>query len=227
MSGVTAPSEPPNDPVAIPQTLGELLRARLDWTTRYGLLVSALALTGTVVGSALSPYLLATQPLWLVLLSPIPRHMVMVAPSLDLHTYVIAGAARRIFATSGGVCLGLRFGEAGVAWVESHDGNFRRGARTLRWAFRRAGLFVVFVSPNPFVTGTAVAMGASPRAVMAISSLGHIAWLLVWHRFGDLLSRWITPVVAFFSQYRWESTAVSVVAVALYYGLKLARRTSG
>jgi hypothetical protein len=49
----------------------------------------------------------------------------------------------------------------------------------------------------------------------------------VWHRFGDLLSRWITPVVAFFSQYRWESTAVSVVAVGLYYGLKLARRTSG
>lgn len=214
-------------PLAVPRTWKELLAARLDWTARYGLAVAALTALCTVVGSALSPYLLAQHPLWLVLLSPLPRHMLLVAPSLELPTYLVAGTARRLLATSGAVCLGARFGEAGIAWVESHDERVKRGARFLRWAFRRAGLLVVFISPNPVVTATAVALGSSMRAVLAVATLGHITWLLIWFRFGDLASAWIAPITQFFQRYTWQSTAVAVVVVALTYGWRFTRRSAG
>lgn len=224
MSEPTPASEPL--PLKLPQSLRELFAMRLDWTARYGLFVAALTAVGTVVGSALSPYLLVSHPLILVLMSPIPRHMLLVAPSVDLPSYLLVGVARRMLATSGAVCLGLRFGEAGIAWVENHDDRFRRGARWLRVAFRRAGLLVVFVSPNPFVTATAVAIGAPLRAVMVVACLGHVMWLLIWHRFGDLFSAWIAPITDFFQRYTWQSTAVCVVGVAVYYALRLTRRSA-
>ncbi len=225
----TSPHDAPSDsaPLAVPRSWKELLAARLDWTARFGLAIAALTAVATIVGSALGPYLLAQHPLWLVLLSPLPRHMLLVAPSLDLPTYLVAGTARRLLATSGAVCLGARFGEAGIAWVESHDDRVKRGARLLRWAFRRAGLLVVFVSPNPIVAATAVALGASIRAVLLVAGLGHVTWLLVWYRFGDLASAWITPITQFFQRYTWQSTAVCVVAVAIYYALRFTRRSAG
>ena len=219
------PIEPPEStPLRVPRSLKALLSADLDPVARYGLIVAALTGICTIVGIALSPYLLAEHPLLLVMMSPIPRHMLLAAPRLDLGSYLAAGFVRRVFSASGGVCLGLRFGEGGIAWAEQHDGQLKRGAAALRWAFKRVGLLVVFVSPNPFVAATAVAMGKSPRAVLATSAAGHVSWLLIWYRFGDLAREFIAPITEFFQRYTWQSTAVCVVFVALTYGRRFRRQ---
>ena len=82
----------------------------------------------------------------------------------------------------------------------------------------------MFVSPNPFVTGAAVALGASLRAVVTVAFLGHILWLLVWYRFGDLFSAWISPITEFVQRYTWQSTAACVVGVGIYYVLRFTRQ---
>lgn len=210
--------------LAIPRSLKELLAARLDWTARYGLIVAALTTVATIIGVALSPYLLAQHPIVLVLLSPIPRHMLLVAPSIELPTYLMVGGARWLLAMSGALCLGLRFGEAGISWAEQQGDRLKRGVMFLRVGFRRAGLFVVFVAPYPFVAAAAVAIGASVWRVVVVASAGHLGWLLIWYRFGDLASEWIAPVTEFFRRYTWESTLVCVVVVGAYYLRKLMRR---
>jgi len=210
----------------VPRSLRELFAARLDWTARYGLVVAAITTACTIIGVALSPYLLTHHPVVLVLLSPIPRHMLLVAPSMDLPTFVLVAGARQLLATSAAVCLGLRFGEAGIAWVEQQGDRLKRGVMILRVGFRRGGLLVVFAAPYPFVAATAVAIGEPIWRVVATATVGHVAWLFVWYRFGDLASGWIAPVTAFFATYTWQSTAAFALAVSVYYLSKLKRRAS-
>lgn len=210
--------------IEVPQTLRELLASRLDWVSRYGLFVTALTMAATTIGVALSPYLLAAHPILLLVLAPIPRHVVLVAGSLDLPTTLVVTGARQLFGTSAAVCLGLRFGEAGITWAEQQSDGLRRGAQLLRKGFRHGGLLVVFVAPFSFVAATATAIGASAWRVLAISSAGQLVWIWIWHSFGDFASQWIAPITAFFQRYTWQSTAACALVVAAYYARRYVRR---
>src|SRR5262245_16634286 len=100
----------------------------------WGLVAAASALAATV-----APYLLINAPLWLLLLSPLQRHLLLLAPLLDPEIYYVVGFVRRYAMTLLAFAIGYRLSDRATAWIERRWPNLGEQIRRFTALFERFG----------------------------------------------------------------------------------------
>jgi membrane protein DedA with SNARE-associated domain len=174
-----------------------------------------------VIGTAVAPALLGRAPLLLVAMSPLFRHLALASPSIDTMPFVVVAVAR-LFATDPFLyAIGRQYGDEAIDWVELRSGRAGRIVRTVKRAFGRAALLVLFVSPGPLVCMLAGAAKMPFTRFVVINLTGTIAAVLLIRSFGVAFADALETVRAFIEA---NLVALTVSSVTLVTGSVLAKR---
>ncbi|HEY3496132.1 MAG TPA: hypothetical protein VGK73_15645 [Polyangiaceae bacterium] len=182
--------------------------------------ITALSLLGT----ALSPYLLVKNPLLLVTISPAAHHIVLAAASVDPVPLLAVATARRIVTSIGGYGIGLLYGRAALGWLEP---RYPRLARFVAWVeglFARWGVLLLVVAPTATVALFAGAARSRLIAFVLAVAVGHALWIGVTIYVGDAFAVWTDRLTHFVGEHLLESTLVCVTAVTLQQAWSRRRR---
>ena len=183
---------------------------------RLILVVVAIAAGGGVLGAALSPYLLVEHPLWLVALNPDSRHVVLAAAQIDAWQLIAVAAPRRGFAFVATYGLGSLYGYKLIVWLEKKQPWLKKLIDLAERMFVRFGGWMVLVLPVFSVAGLA-GVGRLPLYKFVLATIpGQIAWAYVMVYFGDAVSNWTEPIIAFLSEHLLESTLICIGLVAIH-----------
>jgi len=178
--------------------------------------------SGSLLGVAASLYLVNHHPLLLIALSPIGRHMVLIAPAVDPVAFVVVLVTRRMLFYLACFHLGRALGPLGIPWLEARAARFARFVRWLERIFSRAPRLVVLGMSGPTVSALSGVSGMSAWTFSALATtslvlrsllvLGFAAWIResieiarVW-----IDERWIpgtVVMVALVVVYRWRRRA--------------------
>jgi membrane protein DedA with SNARE-associated domain len=202
--------------VTEPETAMETEAARAEIPRgRLVLYVAPLAAFTVVstIGAAFMPYFLARMPLVLIAMSPLFRHMVLVAPSVDSFSLFAVAVPRHFAPDPFMYFLGRDYGPAAIEWVENNSPFAGRFVRTLEKIFAKIGVFALLVSPDLLVSTLAGAARVPFPLFLAFNLAGTFATVWVAEFFGDALTREIGMVTAFFKGHLALVTAVSVLLI--------------
>ncbi|MBK8998779.1 MAG: hypothetical protein IPM35_23905 [Myxococcales bacterium] len=188
-------------------------------------LIAFVALSNAV-GTALSPYLVVEHPLWLVAISPEGRHVVLAAPSVPAALLVVVGTLRRLLGIVAGFGLGLLYGEAAVRWAEQRAPRFSRFILFLERMFARFGVYLLFLVPLPSIGVLAGAARTRWPWVLVAGAAGQLVWMTLTVFFGEAVSGWTRPILAFLSRHLVESTIVAATLVGLQQLVAYQKRKS-
>lgn len=179
--------------------------------------------TADALGTAFAPMLAVRAPLVLIALSPLGRHLVLVAGDTSMFAFVAVASARRMLAFAVIYLLARAYGESAFAWVERRYSRLGRLTRAFERAFRRAAPLVILLLPG-MSAPMAGATGMRPRAYFPLAIVSVVGWVVVAYLVGDALSAWTAPVLAFVRDHIASTTALCVVAVLLYEWRRRAQR---
>lgn len=171
---------------------------------------------GSLVGVAFSLYLVNHAPLLLVALSPLGRHVWLVAPIVNPVAFVIVVAVRRMLFYAASFQLGRRLGPQGIPWIEARAAWVGRFVRFMERLFALAPRLVVFAMAGPTVSALAGISPMSGRVFSALALSGLVARLVVIWFFADSLRPYIELVLAWIDRYWIPGTVVMVALVVLY-----------
>jgi membrane protein DedA with SNARE-associated domain len=176
----------------------------------------AVLTVGNFVGIGFSPVLATEWPLLLIALSPLGRHLVLVAPVTGLAPFVAVATARKLMSSMLGFGLGRAYGADGLRWAER---RYPRTGKFLRWLERglaAAGPLLVVLMPGPAVCALAGVARMRASLVLPLATIGNVGWMTVTWHVGEALGKWILPILAWVQAHVWEATAVCVAAVLLH-----------
>ncbi len=172
--------------------------------------------TGSLVGVASSLYLVNHYPLALIALSPLGRHLVLVAPVVDPVAFLAVAFARRMAFYVTIFYLGRALGPAGITWIEARAGGLGRFVRWVEGLFARASHLVVLVATSPTVSALAGISGMRLPVFLALGSVSLLARLLLVLGFAELLREPIEQLLALIDEYWIPGTVVLVIGLAIY-----------
>ena len=181
---------------------------------RVRLCLGLLALLGggSLVGVASSLYLVNEYPLLLIALSPLDRHLILVAPVIDPLAFIAVGVGRRTLFYLPCFLLGRTLGVATIEWIEARAARFARFVRWLERLFARAPRTVVCALPGPTVSALAGISDMSLGVFVLLAAAGTFARMLIYLYFGDWLSQPLESVRAFIYEY-WLPGTIAIVAI--------------
>lgn len=192
-------------------------------TVRRCLAILAVLGTGSLVGVAFSLYLVNHAPLLLVALSPLGRHLVLVAPIVPPVAFLAVVGARRMAFYLAMFHLGRGLGPAGIPWLEERAASFARFVRWVEALFARASYLVVFALSGPTVAALAGISGMHAGLYAVLAAAGLLVRLLLVLGFAELLREPIEALLALIDDWWLPGTVVLVAGLALYQWLRLAR----
>jgi membrane protein DedA with SNARE-associated domain len=190
---------------------------------RHGLTALGVLSICGLTGSAFSLYLVNHFPLLLVALSPIGRHLVLVAPIVDPVAFVGVAVARRLLSYLACYLTGRGLGPTGVEWLEARAARFARFVRWVERLFLRAPHAVVFVMAGPTVSGLAGMTGMHPAAFVPLAVASLTLRMLFVLAFAEWLREPIEWLLARIDEYWVPGTVVMVVGALLYPGHRIRR----
>jgi hypothetical protein len=202
---------------------------------RRSLFVLGVLSFGSMLGAASSLYLVNHYPLLLIALSPLGRHMVLVAPIVDPVAFVAVAVLRRMTFYFACFQLGRGLGPSGVVWLEARAARFARFVRFVESLFSRAPHLVVFVMAGPTVSGLAGMTGIRTLPFVVLATLSLTMRMLFILGFAELLREPIERVLAWIDEHWVPGTVVLVLGTLVYQwrrlrrarALRLARPESG
>ena len=162
---------------------------------RLVLLLAPLAVLSVVsaAGSVLSPYLLASNPLLLVALSPRALHVVVAAAAVPFPTFLVVCMLRLVAADPCHFMLGRTHGPTLSAAVERRSAVLGRVTRWLVRVDERKTLLAVAVSPTGKILLLAGAGRARPSRVALADACGTLVHLTVLYVSGRPLMHALDP----------------------------------
>jgi membrane protein DedA with SNARE-associated domain len=166
-----------------------------------------------LIGSAFMPYLLTHAPLVLVGLSPLFRHIVLVAPSVDAKSLFAVVVVRHFAPDPFMYFLGREYGPLGLAWAEANSPVVGKVARTLERLFAKVGPVALLVSPDVIVSTLAGAARVPFPVFVVVNVAGTVLTVVVARWFGDAFDRPIHVLMAFFQAHLVVVTVASVLVV--------------
>ncbi len=178
---------------------------------------------GSLVGVMSSLYLATHYPLLLIALSPIGRHLILVAPVVNPWAFVAVGVGRRTSFYLPCFFLGRALGPAALKWLDSQSPGLARFVRWLERLFVRAPHVVVFLLPGPAMSTIAGDSGMRSGVFVPILVAGLVARLLIVLWIGDWLRGPIEAVLAWIKEYWVPGTVVMVVGTLAYQRWQRAR----
>ena len=191
------------------------------------LLVAAAVLTlSASLGAAFAPTLVTHAPLWLLALSPLYRHMVLVATRVDFVPFLLVALPARLLGSLLGYLLGAGYGEQSIVWMQQRSPRMGRFVRMLERWFERAAPLLLFAWPGPLFCALAGAGGMSRWLFGVLALLGQTVQVAIAYRLGEELAPWLAPLVTFFRDYTLSTTLVCVLLVLLYHWWRRPRANS-
>ncbi len=186
---------------------------------RRALILLAVLSSGSLLGSASSLYLLNEAPLLLVALSPIGRHLLLVAPTVDPFAFIAVAAPRRLLFYVPCFFLGRELGPSGLAWLERRAPGAERFLRMLERIFERSRYPAVVLLLGPAMSTIAGNSEMSLRIWLPLVAVGLVIRLSITIAFGEVFRGPIEAMLEWIYQYRLPGTILlvgSIVAYQLY-----------
>jgi membrane protein DedA with SNARE-associated domain len=180
------------------------------------LTAAASMLIATAIATAFAPYLAIHHPLWLIALSPLARHLILVAPHTELVPFLVLASARGVIGCM--ICyeLGRHYGPAGVYALERRGSRLARQVRGLAQLFGRYSWLLLLAAPST-LTGGLAGISTVPRLrVLGLSLIGFSIWAWINRQVGDWLAPWTTPLLGFIREHAVVLTVLCSVAVLLF-----------
>ena len=193
-----------------------LLDAEQRFTVRVCVSTLAALSTISLVGVAFSLYLVNHHPLLLIAMSPIGRHLLLVAPSVDPGAFVAVVVVRRMLFYLASFHLGRALGPAGIVWLEKRNARFGRFVRWLEGVFARASHVIVFLFVGPTLSAIAGASGMRARTFAALAAPGLVLRALLVIGVAASVREYIEIALAFIDEYWLPGTVAMVAGVAVY-----------
>lgn len=186
---------------------------------------------GSALGVAFSLYLVNHYPLLLVALSPLGRHIVLVAPITNPAALLVVAVVRRVVFFLATFYLGRALGPAGIEWLETRAARFARFVRWVERLFSRASHVVVLVMAGPTVSALAGIAGMRVGVFLGLATTGLVVRMIVVIVFAEWLREPIEWLLALIDEYWVPGTVVLASAVAFHQWRRLrtarARGTGG
>ena len=170
----------------------------------------------SLVGVAFSLYLVNHHPLLLVAMSPLARHLVLAAPTVDPYALLAVVVTRRLLFYFASFYLGRALGPAGIVWIEARAARFGRFVRWLEQLFRRASYPVVFFLCGPTLSALAGASGMRPRVFAALAAPGLVLRVVVVLGVAASIRPFLETVLAWIDEHWIPGTLVMLLIVAIY-----------
>jgi membrane protein DedA with SNARE-associated domain len=189
---------------------------------RLCLTVLGVLSSASLLGVAFSLYLVNNWPLLLVALSPLGRHLLLVAPAVDPAAFVLVVVARRMLFYTASFFLGRALGPGGIVWIEARAAAFGRFVRWLEALFARWSYPVVFLASGPTVSALAGISGMRPALFAGLASSGLVLRALLVLGVAASLRPHIEVVLEWIDEHWLPGTIVLVTGVALYRWLRRA-----
>lgn len=215
-AGGPPPSTGPEPPGAPDPTSTWLLDSERRRIVR--LCVSTLAALSSIslVGVAFSLYLVNHHPLLLVAMSPLGRHLLLAAPTVDPVAFVVVVVVRRMLFYLASFHLGRALGPAGVVWIEARAARLGVYVRWLEQLFRRASHPIVFLASGPTLSALAGASGMRPRVFVALAAPGLALRAAVVLGVAASVRPILEAVLAWIDAHWLPGTLAMLAIVALY-----------
>lgn len=205
----------PNGPGGIPAELLLGLDPEQRRTVRWCLALMGALATGGMLGGASALYLVNHAPLLLVALSPIGRHLLLVAPIVDPLLFVLVVVPRRLLFQIPSFRLGRALGPRGLAWLELRAVHFARLVRWFERLFLRAPALVLLCLPRASTSSIAGSAGMAERRFIALITAGNLLRLGIVIALGEALREPIEGLLAWIDRWWKEGTALILIGVAL------------
>lgn len=171
---------------------------------------------GSLTGVASSLYLVNDHPLLLIALSPLGRHLVLVAPIVDPFAFLGVAMLRRMAFYLACFQLGRAMGPAGVFWLERRAARFARFVRWLEGLFARWSRSVTFAMTGPTISALAGMSGMALRDFLLLAGAGLLLRMLGILLFAEMLRDPIERVLDWIDAYRAPGTLLIVLAIGIW-----------
>ncbi|MGE4605307.1 MAG: hypothetical protein AAEJ52_01040 [Myxococcota bacterium] len=172
--------------------------------------------TGSMIGSMSVLYLANHFPLLLIALSPIGRHLILVAPTVHPTAFIAVATLRRLAFYLPCFILGRTLGPRALAWLHT---RFRGAARFVQWLeriFQRARYPAVFLLPGPIMSTIAGKARMPIAKWIPLIAAGLVLRMIVIVWFGEWVREPIERLLALFDEYWIPGTIVLVVGTGIY-----------
>lgn len=182
---------------------------------RWCIALIAVFSVASLIGTAASLSLANNYPLTLVALSPLSRHLLLVAPAVDPLSFLLVGTVRSValFVTS--YYLGRALGPAGIRWMQSRA---PRAVGFVRWCenlFNKAPATAVVLLASPVLGIIAGIAGMKVVTFTSLSCVAMILRLVLVLELGDWLRGPIDSLRMLVGEYWLPGTIVIVALIGL------------
>lgn len=178
----------------------------------------------SLLGAALSPYLLVKSPLLLVAISAAAHHVALAAASVDQVPLIVVATVRRVLTGLSAYGLGYLYGGVAIAWIEQRHPRLGDLVRWVQHLFARFGVALLIIAPAPTIALFAGAARSRLSWFLLALTLGHLFWNTVTQYLGDVLARRTEMLTAFLGEHLFESTAICVTLVVVQQAVSRWRR---
>jgi membrane protein DedA with SNARE-associated domain len=168
------------------------------------------------VGIGLAPALLTHQPLLLIALSPLDRHLVVAATVTSMLPFVVVASTRKMLTCALAYGFGRAYGDEGVTSAQARYPRVGGLLRAIERLVRRAAPIVLFVAPWPIFCAMAGVTRMRPWLFATTATAGQVLWMLLAYRVGHALSPWIGPIMVFVRAHVTSATLGCLVLVVVY-----------
>ncbi len=206
-------------PRGLPPQLSEGLTPEQRRTAARCLWTVGVLGAGTLIGVGSSLYLVNNYPLLLIALSPLGRHLILVAPIVNPYAFVAVAVSRRAALSVPCFYLGRALGPIAVQWLESRSPRAGQAIRWLERLFRRfekASFALVFLFPGPAMSTLAGDSGMRLSVYLSMVIAGLVVRMLITLWIADWLRGPIEIVVSWIDRYWVPGTVVLVAGIAFY-----------
>ena len=204
----------PTDPAASPETLA--LSGEQQRQMRICLIVFGVLAAAGWAGVLGFSYLVTDAPLLLIALSPLNRHLVLVAPKVAAWAFISVGVTRRLLTCATSFGLGRAVGTGAITWVQRNSPRTHRVVAWLERLFDRSAYVAILFLPGGVISLLAGISGMRLPVFLAWATAGLVLRMLVILQLGQWLLEPIEWLLDQIAQHRLEITLAIVAGVVLY-----------
>lgn len=184
---------------------------RLTWALLgiWGMIAAA-----SLIGAAMAPYLLINRPLWLLLLSPLSRHLLLLYPLLDPELYYGLGFLRRYAVALLIFVIAFRLSDRALTWIKAHWPNLGAQLQRLLVVFKRIGPLLVLL-PSVTMWFVAGLTRMQPLLFAALAAAGTLATLAAVHVMANVFSAPLDALLNLIREHVFEATLACLALVTV------------
>ena len=153
-------------------------------------------------------------PLLLIVLSPVVRHLVIVAPTVSPAAFLSVAIARGLVSCSVGYKLGGAVGSNGLRWLDVRSPGAGRFVRWIERLFERSAIAAVLLLPGLLVATLAGISGMRFGVLLSLACVGLTLRMLAILSFALWFREPILWLLQFFDR-NWLSITLAIVVIVV------------